>query len=91
LAEDAMPHDENKLTPADPHDLAEAVAFALRFFEGRKRTRDADAFRAALAAERVVRHLDRAGFVVMNFQSTTFGAGRDSEGSARPAVIRVGS
>jgi hypothetical protein len=38
LAEDAMPHDENKLTPADPHDLAEAVAFALRFFGGRKRT-----------------------------------------------------
>jgi hypothetical protein len=49
-----------------PRDLAEAVAFALRCFEGRKRTRDADAFRAALAAERVVRHLDRAGFVVMN-------------------------
>jgi hypothetical protein len=49
--ENAMPHEENKLTPANPRDLAEAVAFALRCFEGRKRTRDADAFRAALAAE----------------------------------------
>ena len=40
-----MPHNEDKLTPADPRDLAEAVALALRFFEGRKRNRDADAFR----------------------------------------------
>jgi hypothetical protein len=86
-----MHHNENKLTPADPRDLAEAVAFALRFFEGRKRNRDADAFRAALAAERVVRHLDRAGFVVMNLQSTTFDAGTHFEGSARPAVITVRS
>jgi hypothetical protein len=60
-----MPHEEDKLTPADPRDLAEAVAFALRFFEGRKRNRDADAFRATIAAERVVRHLERAGFAVM--------------------------
>jgi hypothetical protein len=52
-----MPHNEDKLTPADPRDLAEAVALALRFFEGRNRNRDADAFRAALAGERVVRHL----------------------------------
>ena len=64
LVEDAMPHDEDKLTP-DPRDLCEAVAFALRFFKGRKRNRDADSFRATLAAERVLRHLERAGFVVM--------------------------
>jgi hypothetical protein len=31
----------------------------------RKRNHDADAFRANIAAERVVRHLERAGFVVM--------------------------
>jgi hypothetical protein len=83
-----MPHNEDKLTPADPRDLAEAVALALRFFEGRNRNRDADAFRAALAAERVVRHLERAGFVVMNLQSATFRAGTDFEGSARPVVVR---
>jgi hypothetical protein len=60
-----MPHEEYKLTAADPRDLAGSVALALRFFEGRKRNHDADAFRAAIAAERVVRHLERAGFVVM--------------------------
>jgi hypothetical protein len=59
-----MPH-EDKLIAADPRDLAEAVALALRFFEGRKRNRDADAFRANIAAERIVRHLEGAGFVVM--------------------------
>jgi hypothetical protein len=86
-----MPHNEDQLTPADPRDLAEAVAFALRFFEGRKRNRDADAFRAALAAERVVRHLERAGFVVMNLQSAIHSARGRIEGSARPAVLRVRS
>ena len=86
-----MHHNESKLTPADPRDLAESVALALRFFEGRKRNHDADAFRANIAAERVVRHLQRAGFVVMNLQSTTFDAGTHFEGSARPAVIRVRS
>jgi hypothetical protein len=59
-----MPDDANKLTPADPRDLAEAVTFALRF-EGRKRKHDAAEYMAAIAAERVVRHLERAGFVVM--------------------------
>jgi hypothetical protein len=33
-----MPHADYNLTPADPRDLAEAVAFALRFFEGRTNT-----------------------------------------------------
>jgi hypothetical protein len=60
-----MPHEEYKFTAADPRDLAESVALALRFFEGRKRNHDGDAFRATFAAERVVRHLERAGFVVM--------------------------
>ena len=72
-----MPHDEDKLTPADPRDLAEAVASALRFFEGRKRNRDANSFRATLAAERVLRHLERAGFVVM--KKTPVGDIRRSE------------
>ena len=54
----------DKLTPAEPRDLADAIAFALRF-EGRKRVHQADEYMAAIAAERVVRHLERAGFVVM--------------------------
>ena len=32
--------DDDKLTPADPHDLAEAIAFALRY-RGKKRVHQA--------------------------------------------------
>ena len=49
---------------ADPRDPADEVAFPLRF-EGRKRVHNADEYRASIAAERVVRHLERAGFVMM--------------------------
>jgi hypothetical protein len=59
-----MPDDEEKLTPADPDDLAAALAFALKF-EGRKRWHDADAFMADIVAKRLVRCLERARYVVM--------------------------
>jgi hypothetical protein len=61
---DSMPELDEKLTPADPDDLAAAFAFALKF-EGRKRWHDADAFMADIVAKRLVRYLDRAGYVVM--------------------------
>jgi hypothetical protein len=54
----------DNLTPGNPRDLADAIAFSLRF-EGRKRVRQADEYMAAIAAERVLRHFERAGFVVM--------------------------
>jgi hypothetical protein len=54
----------NKFPLADPRDLAAAVAFALRF-DGRRRVHHADQYIATIAAARVVRHLERAGFVVM--------------------------
>ncbi len=57
-----MPEPE-KLTPAEPRDLADGIAYALRF-EG-KRVHHADKYMAAIAAARVARHLKRAGFVVM--------------------------
>jgi hypothetical protein len=38
-----------------------------------------------------VRHLERAGFVVMNLQSAIHSARGRIEGSARPAVLRVRS
>ena len=60
----AMPDSVDKLTPAELRDLADAIAFVLRF-EGRKRAHQADEYMAAIAAERVVRHLEHAGFVVM--------------------------
>ena len=54
----------DKLTPADPSDLADALAFALRF-AGRKRVHNADEIMAEIVAKRLVEHLERAGFVVM--------------------------
>ena len=56
---------DEKLTPADPEDLASSIAFALKF-EGRKRWHDADAFMADIVAKRLVRYLERARYVVMN-------------------------
>jgi hypothetical protein len=55
---------DEKLTPADPDDLASALAFALKF-EGRKRWHDADAFMVDIVAKRLVRYLERARYVVM--------------------------
>ena len=54
----------DKLIPADPRDLAEALAFALRY-RGRKRVHDADEAMAEIVARRLVEHLAQAGFVVM--------------------------
>jgi hypothetical protein len=56
--------DDDKLTPADPHDLAEAIAFALRY-RGKKCVHQADEYMAQITAERIVEHLERARFVVM--------------------------
>jgi hypothetical protein len=59
-----MPDPPECLMPADPEDLASALAFALRF-SGRKRVHNADEFMADIVARRLVEHLERAGFVVM--------------------------
>jgi hypothetical protein len=59
----SMP-ESDKLTPAEPRDLADAIALALQF-EGRKRVHHADEYMAAIAPEPVVHYLERAGFVVM--------------------------
>jgi hypothetical protein len=54
----------DRLTPADPQDLADALAFALRF-DGRRRKHDAAEMMARIVAKRPVKHLERLGFVVM--------------------------
>jgi hypothetical protein len=59
-----MPDENEKLTPADPSDLADAVAFALQY-SGRKRVHQADEYMAKIAAEQIVRHLEHSRFVVM--------------------------
>jgi hypothetical protein len=55
---------DDKLTPAAPEDVANSVAFALRWC-GRKRVHDSDAMMASIAADRIVRHLELSGFVIM--------------------------
>ena len=56
--------DAGPLTPASRDDLELAIAFALKF-RGRKRIRSAGEIMATLTAERIVEHLEEAGFVVM--------------------------
>jgi hypothetical protein len=58
-----MPDDE-KLTPADREDVAGSISFAL-LWSGRKRVHDSDAMMASITADRIVRHLERCGYVLM--------------------------
>jgi hypothetical protein len=50
----------DRLTPATPDDLADALAFALRF-DALERKRDADRFMARMVAKRLVDHLPSGG------------------------------
>jgi hypothetical protein len=59
-----MTNPDQRLTPADASDIAESVAFAL-LFSGRKRVHHSDRMTASIAAQRIVRHLERCGFVLM--------------------------
>ena len=53
-----------KLLPASADDLANALAYALRY-NGRKRVHTGDEMMARITAERLIAHLEQAGFVVM--------------------------
>jgi hypothetical protein len=50
--------------PAATEDVADSISFALRWC-GRKRVHDSDALTAAIVADRILRHLERSGFVLM--------------------------
>jgi len=52
------------LRAATPDELTEALSFALRY-EGRKRVHHADGVMARITADRLIAHLEAAGFVVM--------------------------
>jgi hypothetical protein len=52
------------LTPASAVEIADAIAFALRY-SGRKRVNDSSEMMAAIVAKRLVQHVERSGFVVM--------------------------
>jgi len=54
---------DEKLSPATREELISSLSFALRF-AGRKRVHKADDFMARIAAEHLVDHLARSGFVV---------------------------
>jgi hypothetical protein len=59
-----MMSEDGKLRPATTEEIADSIAFALRY-EGRKRVTHADEMMARITADRLVRHLRRSGFVVM--------------------------
>lgn len=59
-----MPADADHLCPATPTEIAEALSFALRF-DGRRCVHDADHLMAHITAERLVKHVERSGFVLM--------------------------
>jgi hypothetical protein len=52
-----MPDAPDRLRPATPDDVADALAFALRF-DGRRRKHDADEILAAIAARPLVERLE---------------------------------
>jgi hypothetical protein len=58
-----MPEDSNSLSPATREDVADALAFALRF-QGRKRAHNAEELMSTIVAKRLVEHLERSGFVM---------------------------
>ena len=53
-----------QLRPATADEIADALSFALRY-QGRKRVHHADDAMAQITAERLVRHLEASGFVLM--------------------------
>jgi hypothetical protein len=76
-----MPDADERLTPASSDDLAQALAFALRF-NGRKRAHGAGEIMAQIVAERLVEHLERSGFVVM--KRPPAGGARSAAEASRP-------
>jgi hypothetical protein len=64
MVEENMNAPTETLTAAAPQEVAETIAFALRY-SGRKRVHDASEAMAAIVAKRLVEHLARSGFVVM--------------------------
>lgn len=55
---------ETRFRAATSDEVAETLCFALRY-EGRKRVHHADEVMARITAERLVRHLERSGYVLM--------------------------
>jgi hypothetical protein len=57
-------HSHPELRPATSDEIATSLSFALRY-DGRKRVHHADDAMARITADRLVRHLEASGFVLM--------------------------
>jgi hypothetical protein len=55
---------------ATSDEIAETLSFAL-IYEGRRRVRDAERMMALITAQRLVRHLERSGFVLMKKEAAS--------------------
>jgi hypothetical protein len=60
---------EPRFRPATSDEVAETLCFALRY-KGRKRVHHADEVMARITAERLVRHLECSGYVLMKRPDT---------------------
>jgi hypothetical protein len=63
------PSDDSDLAAVTPQEIAEALAYALRYDERGKPHRGGWDLIANLAAERLAEHLRRSGFVIMRTRS----------------------
>ncbi len=68
MTDDPPPPDA--LRPATPEEVEDTLSFALRF-DGRKRVHHADEIMARITAERLARHLERSGIVLMKRKAAT--------------------
>jgi hypothetical protein len=75
-----MLDEAENLTPADPRNLKQDIAFGLRFHAGR-RVHQADEYMAAITAERLIEYLDRAGYVI--FKKPPLGGHGQNRGPRR--------
>ena len=55
---------DSPLRPAAPADVADTLAYALRY-DGKRRVHHADGVMARITAEYLIQHLVRSGFVLM--------------------------
>jgi hypothetical protein len=73
----AMP-DTPSLRPATSDEIAESLSSALRY-QGRKRAHHADDAMARITAERLVKHLEASGFVLMKGPPRGYNGGDAAE------------
>ena len=65
---------DDKAQTADPADVADSIAFALRF-NRRKRFHEGNKLMADITPDHIIRHLDNSGFVIMKKPPALGGGG----------------